>query len=129
MTHTQLLEMAEKARERAYAPYSGFCVGAALLADDGSVYIGCNVENASYTPTCCAERVAVFTAIADGKRGFSAIAVSGGKAGEKGQTCYPCGVCRQVPGRDPEKSRCSGLRQEHGPGSGCGGISGTADCL
>jgi len=96
MTHTQLLEMAERARERAYAPYSGFCVGAALLTDDGDVYIGCNVENASYTPTCCAERVAVFTAIADGKRGFDAIAVVGGRSGEKGQTCYPCGVCRQV---------------------------------
>lgn len=96
MTHTELLKIAEEARKNAYTPYSGFSVGAALLCDDGEVFVGCNIENASYTPTCCAERVAVFSAVAAGKRSFSAIAVSGGKSGEKGDVCYPCGVCRQV---------------------------------
>lgn len=96
MTHTELLKIAEEARERAYAPYSGFCVGAALLCDDGEVFTGCNIENAAYTPTCCAERVALFSAVEKGKRSFSAIAVSGGKLGESGGLCYPCGVCRQA---------------------------------
>ena len=96
MNAEKLIEAARRARERAYAPYSGFLVGAALLCEDGSIYEGCNIENASYTPTCCAERVALFSAVADGKRAFSAIAVVGGKAGERCETCYPCGVCRQA---------------------------------
>ena len=97
MTSEKLIELAEKARERAYAPYSGFCVGAALLTCDGEVFTGCNIENASYTPTCCAERVALFSAVSAGKRDFAAIAVVGGKSGEKAdKPCYPCGVCRQV---------------------------------
>lgn len=92
----KLVALAERAREKAYAPYSSFFVGAALLCDDGSVYEGCNIENASYTPTCCAERVAIFKAVSDGKRDFSAIAVVGGAKDEKCELCYPCGVCRQV---------------------------------
>lgn len=97
MTHRQLIELANKAREKAYAPYSGFAVGAALLCADGSAVCGCNIENASFTPTCCAERVALFKAVSEGKRDFTAIAVSGGKAGEEPlEKCYPCGVCRQV---------------------------------
>ena len=97
MTDTQLIEMAEKARESAYAPASGFTVGAALLCADGTLYTGCNIENASFTPTCCAERVAVFKAVSEGKRDFVAIAVAGGKAGERSLgVCAPCGVCRQV---------------------------------
>lgn len=91
-----LMELAEQARERAYAPYSDFCVGAALLCSDGSVYTGCNIENSAFTPTCCAERVAIFKAISDGKTEFEAIAISGGKRGESKGACYPCGVCRQV---------------------------------
>ena len=87
----RLLDKAKEARKNAYSPYSHFSVGAALLCNDGRVCLGCNVENASFTPTCCAERVAFFSAIADGERGFSAIAVAGGKA-----PCMPCGVCRQV---------------------------------
>lgn len=97
MTAEKLISLANEARTRAYAPYSHFTVGAALLCGDGSVYIGCNVENASYTPTCCAERVALFSAVTDGKREFEAIAVCGGKEGEAPiEPCYPCGVCRQA---------------------------------
>ena len=92
-----LVEKAKEAMKRAYAPYSGFCVGAALLCRDGSIYTGCNIENASFSPTVCAERTAFFKAVEDGKREFSAIAVCGGKDGElSGKFCYPCGVCRQV---------------------------------
>ena len=96
MDHKELLDLAKKARERAYAPYSSFNVGAALLTKSGKVYLGCNIENASFSPTNCAERTAFFSAIADGEREFKAIAVCGGKKGEKTIPCYPCGVCRQV---------------------------------
>ena len=97
MTAQMLIALAEGARKNSYAPYSHFTVGAAVLCADGSVYTGCNIENASYTPTCCAERVALFSAVADGKREFSAIAVCGGEENEKPRArCYPCGVCRQV---------------------------------
>ena len=94
--YTQLLENAEKARKNAYAPYSNFSVGAALLTKDGKVYTGCNVENASFSPTNCAERTAFFKAISEGERDFEAIAVAGGKIGEESGFCAPCGVCRQV---------------------------------
>ena len=80
----------------AYAPYSGFFVGAALLTKDGKVYTGCNIENASYTPTNCAERTAFFKAVSEGEREFEAIAVVGGKGEEPSELCAPCGVCRQV---------------------------------
>lgn len=90
------MEYAKKAMENAYAPYSGFCVGAALLCADGSVYTGCNVENAAFSPTLCAERVAVGKAVSEGKRDFSALAVCGGKGGALTEICTPCGVCRQV---------------------------------
>lgn len=91
-----LIESAIQARKRAYSPYSHFSVGAALLCADQSVFTGCNIENASYTPTCCAERVAVFKAVSEGKRDFKAIAIVGAGESEKGGPCYPCGVCRQV---------------------------------
>lgn len=96
MTDRELLELAEKARERSYSPYSGFAVGAALLCRDGTVFTGANIENASFSPTVCAERVAIFSAVHAGKRDFCAVAISGGKTGEKGGFCPPCGVCRQV---------------------------------
>lgn len=96
MDEYALAKEAVAAREKSYSPYSGFMVGAALLAESGKVYLGCNIENASYTPTNCAERTAFFKAVSEGERGFSAIAVAGWpKDGESG-FAYPCGVCRQV---------------------------------
>ena len=96
MTEKQLVALAKDAMRGAYAPYSGYTVGAALLCADGAVYTGCNIENASLTPTVCAERVAIFKAISDGRRDFSAIAVVGGRQGSLAGFFPPCGVCRQV---------------------------------
>ena len=96
MTPEKLMELAKEAMTHAYAPYSGFKVGAALLCADGTVYQGCNIESASYTPTICAERTAFFKAVYDGHRDFSAIAVCGGKNGVITDIFPPCGVCRQV---------------------------------
>ena len=96
MTAEKLVQMAMDAMQGAYAPYSGYKVGAALLCADGTVYTGFNIENASYTPTVCAERTAFFKAITDGKQEFSAIAVCGGKNGVIEGFFPPCGVCRQV---------------------------------
>ncbi len=93
----RLIESAIEAREKAYAPYSGYCVGAALLCEGGEIVTGCNVENASYGATNCAERTAVFKAVSEGKHSFSAIAIAGGKSGAEAlDYAYPCGVCRQV---------------------------------
>ena len=100
MTPEKLLELAHEARERAYAPYSHYAVGAALLTKDGRVYQGCNIENASFSATNCAERTAFFKAVYDGCYDFAAIAVVGGPAGKPAQAqdepSGPCGVCRQV---------------------------------
>ena len=97
MTHEELLKTAIEARENAYVPYSHFAVGAALLAKSGTVYRGCNVENAAYGPTNCAERTAFFTAVCAGEREFEALAICGGPAGKPvSELCAPCGVCRQV---------------------------------
>ena len=92
----ELIRMALEARNRSYSPYSGYCVGAALLTKSGRIYTGCNIENAAYTPTNCAERTAVFKAVSEGERELSAIAVAGSPEGEVTQYAYPCGVCRQV---------------------------------
>ena len=92
-----LVSLAEKARVRSYSPYSNISVGAALLAKSGRVYVGANIENASYTPTVCAERVAFFKAISEGEREFSAIAIVGASTGSAPTKLFtPCGVCRQV---------------------------------
>ena len=96
MTPEKLISMAVDAMGKAYAPYPGFRVGAALLCSDGTVYTGCNIENAAYSPTNCAERTAVFKAVSEGTRRFTAIAVVGGRRGEVSPFCAPCGVCRQV---------------------------------
>lgn len=94
--YRSLMESAARAREFSYSPYSGYCVGAALLAADGQVYTGCNVENAGLSATNCAERTAIFKAVSEGVTQFSAIAVVGGRRGETSPFCAPCGVCRQV---------------------------------
>ena len=91
-----LMEYAIDAMARAYAPYSGYKVGAALLCADGAVYQGCNIENASFSPTICAERTAFAKAVSEGERDFVAIAVCGGKDGKIEGLFPPCGVCRQV---------------------------------
>lgn len=97
MEQNKLIEAALAAREASYCPYSGFAVGASLLAKDGRIFTGANIESASYTPTICAERVAFFTAVHQGVKEFSAIAVVGGKTGNPVSAyCAPCGVCRQV---------------------------------
>lgn len=96
-TPEDLVRLAKEARARSYVPYSGYAVGAALLCKNGKIYQGCNIENAAFGPTICAERVAVFKAVYDGERDFAAIAVAGGKAGEEVTGLFPpCGVCRQV---------------------------------
>ena len=95
MNDNELLQEAKKARLKAYTPYSEFQVGAALLGKSGTVYHGCNIENAAYTPTNCAERTAFFKAVSEGEREFEKIAIVGGKAGDSGDVlCAPCGVCR-----------------------------------
>ncbi|GFI32348.1 MAG: cytidine deaminase [Lachnospiraceae bacterium] len=97
MTNEQLMMEAKKAREHAYAPYSHFLVGAALLTKSGKIYHGCNIENAAYSPGNCAERTAFFRAVYQGEREFEKIAVAGGPKGrEADKLCAPCGVCRQV---------------------------------
>ena len=96
MTREKLIDLAFAAMDKAYAPYSGYKVGAALLSRSGRVFSGCNVENAAYGPTNCAERTAFFKAVSEGEREFSAIAVVGGKDGKVKDLFVPCGVCRQV---------------------------------
>jgi len=91
-----LVKEALAVRGRAYAPYSNFLVGAALLTKGGKIYTGCNVENAAFSPTNCAERTAFFKAISEGERDFSAIAVAGWPRDADGGKAYPCGVCLQV---------------------------------
>ena len=96
MTEKELCSLAVNAMDRAYVPYSGYRVGAALLTTGGEVFTGCNIENASYTPTVCAERTAVFKAVSEGYTSFEMIAVAGGKNGKITGAFPPCGVCRQV---------------------------------
>lgn len=92
----ELIDSARKQREYAYAPYSGFRVGAALLTESGDIYTGCNIENAAYGPTNCAERTAVFKAVSEGIKEFQAICIVGGEEDDVKKLCPPCGVCRQV---------------------------------
>lgn len=93
----KLTEMAVSVSENSYSPYSNFCVGAALICRDGSIYLGTNVENSSYGCANCAERTAIFTAVADKHKEFDAIAIVGHRRGEEiSEFCAPCGICRQV---------------------------------
>ena len=93
MTDCELVELAFSMLERSYSPYSGFAVGAALLCADGAVFTGCNVENAAYGSTICAERTALVKAVSEGRRdGFAALAI----AGRSEDYCWPCGACRQM---------------------------------
>ena len=92
ISYEELVKEAYEAKKNAYVPYSGFHVGAALLTKSGEVYRGCNIENAAYSPTNCAERTAFFKAVSEGEREFLAIAI----AGDTGDYLFPCGVCRQV---------------------------------
>ena len=100
VSDTELIKAAEEAMKKAYAPYSGFFVGAALVAEDengkAAVFTGCNIENASFSPTICAERAAIADAVKNGYRHIRKIAVCGGKNGKITDFCPPCGVCRQV---------------------------------
>lgn len=92
----KLIDTAIEQLKFSYTPYSNFKVGAALLAKNGEIYTGCNIENASYTPTNCAERTAFFKAVSEGVRDFQAICIVGGKEGKLTEYTAPCGVCRQV---------------------------------
>lgn len=108
MDDKALMRTAIQAREYSYSPYSKFRVGAALLCADGSVYTGCNMENAAFTPGICAERTAIYKAVSEGKREFQAIAIVGGALGREAlSVTAPCGVCRQVMREfcDPESFR------------------------
>ena len=108
MENRELVMEALKARKQAYCPYSGFAVGAALLCADGRIFTGCNIENAAYPATNCAERTAIFKAVSEGKTEFRAIAIVGGPKGKEPENfCAPCGVCRQVMAEfcDPETFR------------------------
>ena len=99
MTREELVKKAYEAQKFSYSPYSGFQVGAALLTQNGKVYTGCNIENAAFSPTNCAERTAIFKAVSEGETKFQAIAIVGNKKGapeEEWEFCTPCGVCRQV---------------------------------
>ena len=97
MDDRELIGLALAARENAYCVYSGIAVGAALLGDSGKVYLGSNIENAAYSPSVCAERVALFEAVSKGERKFKKIAIAGGNWGKRPEKpFYPCGVCRQV---------------------------------
>lgn len=96
MDHRELFSAAVKASEASYSKYSGFSVGAALLTKGGKIFTGCNIENASYSLTICAERTAVFKAVSEGYTEFAAIAVAGSGNGEFSKPCYPCGACLQV---------------------------------
>ena len=95
-TIEMLIDQALSMMDRSYIPYSNFAVGAALLCEDGSVYTGCNIENAAFTPTICAERTAFFKAVSEGKTSFKAIAIAGGADRIPDAMTSPCGVCRQV---------------------------------
>lgn len=111
----KLLNEAKKARENAYAPFSGFAVGAALLTKSGKIYRGCNIESSVMSPSLCAERVALAKAISEGEKDFVAIAIAGALEGETSkEPCYPCGVCRQALSEHVKLSAFTVITEENG---------------
>ena len=115
MDHERLLKEAHEARKNAYAPYSGFTVGAALLTRSGKTFRGCNIESSVFSPSLCAERVALAKAISEGEKGFVAIAVVGAPNGEEPvKACFPCGVCRQVLSEHVELSSFAVVVEDNG---------------
>lgn len=94
--YKQLMSLADDMRAFSHAPYSDFRVGAALVGKSGKIYTGCNIENAAFSPTICAERTAFAKAVSEGEKEFECIAIVGGRSGERSLKCAPCGVCRQV---------------------------------
>ena len=116
----KLLSEAKKARENAYAPFSGFTVGAALLTKSGKIYRGCNIESSVMSPSLCAERVALAKAISEGEKDFVAIAIAGALEGETSkEPCYPCGVCRQALSEHVSLSSFQIITEENGKPSTC----------
>ncbi|MBO4747103.1 MAG: cytidine deaminase [Clostridiales bacterium] len=120
MDNGKLLKEAKEARKMAYAPYSGFSVGAALVTKEGKVYRGCNIESSVFSPSLCAERVALAKAISEGEKEFSAIAIVGAPSGEEPKDpCYPCGVCRQVLSEHVDLSAFKVIVEEKGKAVPC----------
>lgn len=96
MNNAEFFALAVRASEKSYSPYSNFKVGAVLLTEDGQIFTGCNIENASYSLTMCAERTAIFKAVSSGFKKFRAIAIAGSADGDFSKSCMPCGACLQV---------------------------------
>ena len=120
MDTAKLLSEAKKARAMAYAPYSGFSVGAALVTSDGKIYRGCNIESSVFSPSLCAERVALAKAISEGEKEFTAIAIVGAPSGEEPKDpCYPCGVCRQVLSEHVDLKKFTIITEEAGKAQTC----------
>lgn len=116
----KLLSEAKEARKNAYAPFSSFTVGAALLTKDGKIYRGCNIESSVMSPSLCAERVALAKAISEGEKEFTAIAIAGAPSGEDPKDpCYPCGVCRQVLSEHVDISAFQVVTEENGKAATC----------
>lgn len=120
MDTKKLLKEAEEARKNAYAPFSSFAVGAALLTKDGKIYRGCNIESSVMSPSLCAERVALAKALSEGEKEFTAIAIAGAPVGEDPKDpCYPCGVCRQVLSEHVDLSAFQVVTEENGKAVTC----------
>ena len=120
MDNVTLLQKAKEARKMAYAPYSGFTVGAALLTKEGKVFTGCNIESSVFSPSLCAERVALAKAISEGEKDFLSIAIVGApKDEEPKDPCYPCGVCRQVLSEHVGISAFTVVTEKAGKASSC----------
>ncbi len=120
MDNVTLLQKAKEARKMAYAPYSGFTVGAALLTKEGKVFTGCNIESSVFSPSLCAERVALAKAISEGEKDFVSIAIVGAPKDEEPiEPCYPCGVCRQVLSEHVKLSAFTVVTEEDGKAAIC----------